>query len=147
MPQTPALACLATAVDMSGLSLRPRMLDWGGAQNLVQVDSGATLAFRDIVSAHPGSFTEGEQVGRRCMRRQRGAGMAAAASPRAGLHSRACMQLPVHPAILPALRAFADNAAEEQRQLCLADRGPARRQHGGLPVNVAVAAAMRLRLL
>lgn len=54
--------CSSAAADDSGLGLRPRTLDWGGAMNLLQVEGGATLAFEDLVSAQPGNFTAGEEV-------------------------------------------------------------------------------------
>jgi hypothetical protein len=50
------------SADDSGIGVRPRTLDWGGAMNLLQVDPGATLAFEDLVSSHPGNFTAGEEV-------------------------------------------------------------------------------------
>lgn len=55
-------AARPAAADDSGIGVRPRTLDWGGAMDLLQVDDDATLAFEDLVSSHPGNFTAGEQV-------------------------------------------------------------------------------------
>ena len=58
----PSRATPPAAADDSGIGLRARTLDWGGAMNLLQVDSGATLAFQDLISSQPGNFTAGEEV-------------------------------------------------------------------------------------